>query len=202
MRKRLRRLGKQALEVAESYGEVRSLAQTASGQLSGKERLSFETYLQARWFDRVIHAANRRLSVMTNGRFELERHRGQQTGTGGSQSGLELDVRDTFTGKPRPASTLSGGESFKASLSLALGLSDVVQASAGGVQLDAMFVDEGFGTLDQESLELAVRTLSDLTGSNKLVGIISHVEELQESIGRKIVVEAGRDGSSVRVELE
>ena len=202
MRKRLRRLGKQALEVAESYGEVRSLAQTASGQLSGKERLSFETYLQARWFDRVIHAANRRLSVMTNGRFELERHRGQQTGTGGSQSGLELDVRDTFTGKPRPASTLSGGESFKASLSLALGLSDVVQASAGGVQLDAMFVDEGFGTLDQESLELAVRTLSDLTGSNKLVGIISHVEELQESIGRKIVVEAGHDGSSVRVELE
>lgn len=202
MRKRLRRLGKQALEVEKSYGEVKALAQTAAGQLSGKERLSFETYLQARWFDRVIHAANRRLSVMTNGRFELERHRGQQTGTGGSQSGLELDVRDTFTGKPRPASTLSGGESFKASLSLALGLSDVVQASAGGVQLDAMFVDEGFGTLDQESLELAVRTLSDLTGSNKLVGIISHVEELQESIGRRVVVEAGRDGSSVHVELE
>ncbi|RRF90902.1 MAG: hypothetical protein DUD33_02135 [Coriobacteriaceae bacterium] len=186
-------------EVSESYGEVSALANTALGKLAGKERISFETYLQARWFDRVIAAANRRLDVMTNGRFELERHKGQRVGA--AQSGLDLDVRDTFTGKPRPASTLSGGESFKASLSLALGLSDVVQASAGGVRLDAMFVDEGFGTLDEESLGLAVRTLSDLSGSNKLVGIISHVEELQESIERKIVVESTRNGSRAHIEL-
>ncbi|MGN0075812.1 MAG: AAA family ATPase [Parafannyhessea sp.] len=197
--KRLRDLESRYGEVSATYGEVSALAYTAAGKLSGKERLSFETYLQARWFDRVIAAANRRLDVMTNGRFELERHKGQRTGS--AQSGLDLDVRDTFTGKPRPASTLSGGESFKASLSLALGLSDVVQASAGGVRLDAMFVDEGFGTLDEESLGLAVRTLSDLSGSNKLVGIISHVEELQESIDRKIVVESTRNGSHAHIEL-
>lgn len=197
--RRLEELEARYGEVSESYGEVSALAYTAAGKLAGKERLSFETYLQARWFDRVIDAANRRLDVMTNGRFELERHKGQRIGA--AQSGLELDVRDTFTGKPRPASTLSGGESFKASLSLALGLSDVVQASAGGVRLDAMFVDEGFGTLDEESLGLAVRTLSELSGSNKLVGIISHVEELKESIDSKIVVESSRDGSHAHIEL-
>ncbi len=197
--KRLEGLEASYGKASKSYEAVSSLAYTALGKLAGKERISFETYLQARWFDRVIAAANRRLDVMTNGRFELERHKGQQTGN--AQSGLDLDVRDTFTGKPRPASTLSGGESFKASLSLALGLSDVVQASAGGVRLDAMFVDEGFGTLDEESLGLAVRTLSELSGSNKLVGIISHVEELQESIDRKIVVESTRDGSHAHIEL-
>lgn len=197
--RRLEELDARYGEVSETYGEVSALAYTAAGRLAGKERLSFETYLQARWFDRVIDAANRRLDVMTNGRFELERHKGQRVGA--AQSGLDLDVRDTFTGKPRPASTLSGGESFKASLSLALGLSDVVQASAGGVRLDAMFVDEGFGTLDEESLGLAVRTLSELSGSNKLVGIISHVEELKESIDSKIVVESTRDGSHAHIEL-
>ncbi len=194
----LEALGERARKITDQYGEIETLAKTATGQLSGKERLSFETYLQARWFDRVIAAANGRFSVMTNGRFELERQKGQRSGS--AQSGLGLDVRDTFTGKPRPASSLSGGESFKASLALALGLSDVVQAAAGGIQLDAMFVDEGFGTLDEESLALAVRTLTELSGPDKLVGIISHVEELRSSIDRKIVVEAGREGSKVRIE--
>ncbi len=166
----------------------------------GKERITFETYLQARWFDRVLAAANRRLLVMTDGRYELVRHSGQRSGSGAAQSGLDLDVRDSFTGRPRAASSLSGGESFKASLALALGLSDVVQANAGGIELDTMFVDEGFGTLDEESLQLALRTLTELSGSNKLVGIISHVDELRTSIDRKIVVEAGRTGSTLHIE--
>lgn len=200
VQERLKELGSRGAELGRQYGEVSALALTATGRLAGKERLSFETYLQTRWFDRVITAANRRLTVMSNGRYELVRHRGQRGGAG--QSGLDLDVLDSYTGKPRAASSLSGGESFKASLSLALGLSDVVQAHAGGIELDAMFVDEGFGTLDEESLGLAIRTLSELSGSDKLVGIISHVEELRESIDCKIVVEAGRNGSTVRLETD
>lgn len=107
---------------------------------------------------------------------------------------------DSFTGKPRAASSLSGGESFKASLSLALGLSDIVQAHAGGIKLDTIFVDEGFDSLDEESLNLAVRTLHEMTGSHKLVGIISHIDELKHNIERKIVVERGRAGSTLHLE--
>ena len=177
-----------------------ALARTATGRLAGKQRLSFETYLQARWFDRVLAAANRRLSAMTENRYELVRHKGERRGGGAAQTGLDLDVLDSFTGKPRDASSLSGGESFKASLALALGLSDVVQAHAGGIELDTMFVDEGFGSLDQESLALTVRVLTGAENSNKLVGIISHVDELRASIDHKIVVERGRSGSTLRIE--
>ena len=198
--RQLEELGDRAATVNARFGELDSLAKTAGGTLVGKERITFETYLQARWFDRVRAAANRRLLVMTDGRYELVRHSGQRSGSGAAQSGLDLDVRDSFTGRPRAASSLSGGESFKASLALALGLSDVVQANAGGIELDTMFVDEGFGTLDEESLQLALRTLTELSGSNKLVGIISHVDELRTSIDRKIVVEAGRTGSTLRIE--
>lgn len=198
--RQLEELGDRAATVNARFGELDSLAKTAGGTLVGKERITFETYLQARWFDRVLAAANRRLLVMTDGRYELVRHSGQRSGSGAAQSGLDLDVRDSFTGRPRAASSLSGGESFKASLALALGLSDVVQANAGGIELDTMFVDEGFGTLDEESLQLALRTLTELSGSNKLVGIISHVDELRTSIDRKIVVEAGRTGSTLRIE--
>jgi DNA repair protein SbcC/Rad50 len=196
----LEKLGKSASELASRFGELDSLAKTANGNLVGKARISFETYLQARWFDRVLAAANRRLLVMTDGRYELVRHDGARDGGGAAQTGLDLDVRDSFTGRPRAASSLSGGESFKASLALALGLSDVVQAHAGGIELDTMFVDEGFGTLDEESLQLALRTLSELSGSNKLVGIISHVEELRTSIDRKIVVTSTRTGSTLHLE--
>ena len=191
---------REGASIAERYGEVATLAYTANGRLRGKERMSFETYLQARWFDRVLVAANRRLLAMTEGRYELVRHKGLRDGGGTAQTGLDLDVQDSFTGKPRAASSLSGGESFKASLALALGLSDVVQAHAGGIRLDTMFVDEGFGSLDEESLGLAIRTLTELSGGDKLVGIISHVDELRESIDRKIVVERGRAGSSLRIE--
>ena len=186
-------------EVLAAYGEAAALADTANGNLRGHERVTFETYLQALYFDRVLAAANRRLSAMSSGRYELVRRRSATNLRG--KTGLDLDVRDNYTGKERDAASLSGGESFKASLSLALGLSDVVQARAGGVRLDTMFIDEGFGTLDQESLQLAVKALADLSGSGKLVGVISHVDELKESVERKIVVERTRTGSHIHLDM-
>ncbi|MDO4591055.1 MAG: SbcC/MukB-like Walker B domain-containing protein [Slackia sp.] len=174
------------------------MADTANGRLSGKDKISFETYIQSMYFDRMIEAANRRLGVMTNGRYELTRRRDALSKTG--QSGLDLDVVDNYTGKARDAASLSGGESFKAALALALGLSDTVQSHAGGIQLDTMFIDEGFGSLDQESLRLALKALTELSGGGKLIGIISHVEELKDSIDAKIIVERGCEGSTLRIE--
>jgi len=195
---KLRDLHLQVEDIEKRYGELASLSFTANGQLSGRERVSFETYIQTMYFDRVLLAANKRLKVMANGRYELMRRSEATTMRG--RVGLDIDVFDWSSGKARDAASLSGGESFKASLALALGLSDVVQAHAGGIRLDAMFIDEGFGSLDQESLQLAIRTLTELTGGGKLVGIISHVEELKESIDRKIVVEHAGRGSTLRVE--
>lgn len=193
-------LGDEARNLAGRLAEMDVLSRTANGQLSGKKRVSFETYLQTRWLDRVLAAANQRLSIMTDNRYELVRRDLSAETVGAGQTGLDLDVLDAFTGKARDASSLSGGESFKASLALALGLSDVVQAHAGGIELDTMFVDEGFGTLDEESLALTVRTLTGPENGNKLVGIISHVELLRQSIEHKIVVERGRAGSTLHVE--
>lgn len=181
-----------------AYAEIAPVAFTAAGTLAGHDRITFETYVQTLYFDRMIRAANRRLSVMTTGRYELVRR--TKAISRSEKSGLDLDVIDHYTGKERDASSLSGGEAFKASLALALGLSDVVQAHAGGIQLDTMFIDEGFGSLDTESLGLAIKTLTELTGSGKLVGIISHVDELKESIDRKIVVSRSRTGSTLKVE--
>lgn len=194
----LMRASRHSTDIETRYGEIRSLADTASGKLSGKARLSFETYVQSIYFDRVITAANKRLAVITNGRFELMRQTEAASHVG--QTGLDLEVLDNYTGKVRDASSLSGGESFEASLSLALGLSDTVQAHAGGIRLDTMFIDEGFGSLDQETLQAAIRMLTTLTGDDKLVGIISHVEDLKASIDRKIIVSRGRNGSSLRIE--
>ena len=191
-------IGAKLAEDEEWYRELDALARTACGHLTGKDRLSFETYVQTMYFDQVLDAANLRLLSMSSGRYELVRRK--ETAGGSAQTGLDLDVFDNASGKSRDARSLSGGESFMASLSLALGLSDVVQQHAGGIQLDTMFIDEGFGTLDQESLQLAIRTLVEQSGPNKLVGIISHVEELKESIDRKIVVTRGRCGSTLRVE--
>ena len=136
---------------------------------------------------------------MSDGQYELIRR--QEASSNASQSGLDLDVIDHYNGSERDVRTLSGGESFKASLSLALGLADEIQSSAGGISLDTMFVDEGFGTLDEESLRQAIRTLTELGRGNRLVGIISHVPELKEKIDRQIVVtKEPAGGSSVRIE--
>lgn len=146
------------------------------------------------YFDRIIERANTRLVVMTDGQYELKRRAKAENNR--SQSGLELDVIDHYNGSERSVKTLSGGESFKASLALALGLSDEIQSYAGGIRLDTMFVDEGFGSLDETSLQQAVRALAGLTEGNRLVGIISHVAELKERIDKQIVVTKEKTGGS------
>ncbi len=173
---------------------VRSLSNTANGNLSGKEKIMLETYVQMAFFDRIISRANTRFMIMSGGQYELKRCRTADNNR--SQSGLELDVIDHYNGTERSIRTLSGGESFKASLSLALGLSDEIQASAGGIRMDTMFVDEGFGSLDEDSLQQAMKALTGLAESNRLVGIISHVSELKERIDRQIVVTKERSGGS------
>ena len=173
---------------------MKALSDTASGNTAGKTKIMLETYVQTTYFDRIIRKANERLRAMSGGQYELERRR--ETSNKQSQFGLELDVIDHYNGSRRDVRTLSGGESFKASLSLALGLADEVQSSAGGVHLDTMFVDEGFGSLDEESLAQAYNTLQELTGSHRLVGIISHVAELKHLIEKQIVVTKDRDGGS------
>ncbi|MDE7083750.1 MAG: SMC family ATPase, partial [Clostridia bacterium] len=158
------------------------------------EKIMLETFVQAAYFDRVIVRANRRLVVRTNNQYELKRR--SEAENNRSQSGLELDVIDHYNGTSRSVKTLSGGESFKASLALSLGLSEEIQASAGGIKLDTMFVDEGFGSLDGVSLSQAIRALGDLSEGNRLVGIISHVAELKDKIERQIVVKKNASGGS------
>ena len=176
------------------YLMLSSLSKTANGELPEHQKLAFEQYVQAAYFQKVIQEANQRMSRMTNGRFELLRKEIPEDNR--SQSGLELDVMDYYTGKLRSVRSLSGGESFKASLSLALGLSDVIQSYAGGVQIDTMFIDEGFGTLDSESLDQAISALAALTTGDRLVGIISHVPELKEKIDKKITIRKSVTGST------
>jgi len=177
--------------------DLKTISDTANGKLTGKIKITFETYLQAAYFNRVLYAANQRFAAMTGERYLLYRRR--EGGSLQGPGGLELDVLDHYTGKVRDVRSLSGGESFKASLSLALGLADVVQQHSGGIQIDTMFIDEGFGSLDTESLDMAIKTLQNLTGSNKMVGIISHVGELKERIDQQIVVKQGKQGSFVTV---
>ena len=182
------------------YIQLRALSNTANGALPSQEKIMLETYVQMRCFDRILLRANQRLLAMTAGRYELRRR--ATAGDNRSQSGLELDVLDHFNGAPRSVKTLSGGESFLASLSLALGLSEEIQASAGGVRLDSMFIDEGFGSLDEEALRQALRVLSSLGEGDKLVGVISHVGELKQTIDRQIAVtRTPRGDSTARVIL-
>ena len=179
---------------------VGGLADTAAGKLSGKEKVALETFVQMHYFDRIIRRANRRFLIMSGGQYELRRQ--QSASNFRSQSGLELCVVDHYNGTERSVCTLSGGESFMASLSLALGLSEEIQSSAGGIRLDTMFVDEGFGSLDEETLQQAMRALQSLTESNRLVGIISHVGALKNQIEKQILVtKQPAGGSHARIQV-
>jgi exonuclease SbcC len=171
------------------YAALKSLSETANG------KLDFETYAQTAYFERVLRAANLRLKMMSQNRYMLLRR--EESRDGRKRTGLEIEVADSFTGKSRSANSLSGGESFMASLSLALGLSDVVQQTAGGIHLEAMFIDEGFGSLDAEVLELSVRTLSEMAGGKRIIGIIPHVAELRERIDKQVRVEKTISGSKI-----
>lgn len=169
-----------------------------SGKVFNQAKITFEQYIQAAGFDAILVAANRRLLPMSDGQYELFRKTDNRDKA--HKSFLDLEVQDNFTGHRRPVGNLSGGESFKASLSLALGLSDTVSSHFGGVQMDALFVDEGFGTLDRKSMEQAMDILIQLSGKNKLVGIISHREELLESIPQQIRVTKTKSGSRIEID--
>ena len=181
------------MEMEKEYAMKSVLSKTANGDLEGKEKIMLETYVLMEYFDRIIAKANTRFMSLSGGQYELKRR--ETAANNRSQSGLELNVIDHYNGSERKVESLSGGEQFKASLSLALGLSDEIQSSAGGIRLDTMFVDEGFGSLDEESLRLAMNTLGNLTEGNRLIGIISHVPALKQ-IDRQILVKKDRFGGS------
>ena len=175
----------------------KDLSDTANGNIVGQNKLEFEQFVQASYFDRVIESANQRFSYMTDHRFQLMRK--DEATRISDKLGLEIEVLDYYTGKKRDIKSLSGGESFKAALSLALGMSDTIQMYSGGVVVDAMFIDEGFGSLDATSLDAAMNAIMMISEGNKMIGIISHVAELQSRIDKKIVVKKSNVGSSVSV---
>ena len=176
------------------YVWIKNLSDTANGNLNGKAKIELETYIQMSYFDRILRRANVRLMTMSSGQYELKRQ--EQSENRKEKAGLDLNVIDHYNGTERSVKTLSGGETFQASLSLALGLSDE--------RLDSMFVDEGFGSLDEEALSQAVKALSGLADGHRMVGIISHVAELKERIENKIIVTkqcSGKGvGSSIRIQ--
>lgn len=177
---------------------VEDLSKIANGTVYGKRRIEFEQFVQASYFDMVIIEANKRLLKMTDNRFLLVRKESSERVS--DKIGLELEVIDNYNGKRRDVKSLSGGEAFKAALSLALGLSDVIQSYSGGIVVDTMFIDEGFGSLDTESREQAINTLNQLTDNHKLIGIISHVTELKERIDKKVIVTKSTEGSKITIE--
>lgn len=195
----IKKVSEKLLLTENKFEWLNELSNTANGRIKEKEKIDLETYIQMSYFDRILRRANQRFMIMSGGQFEFVRRATPSDNR--SKSGLELDVIDHYDGSRRSVKSLSGGESFEASLSLALGLSDEIQSSAGGIQLDCMFVDEGFGTLSDEPLTKTINALLSLTEGNKLVGIISHVDSLAERIENKIVVTKEHSGgSTVRIE--
>lgn len=185
---------KDLAKVETEWKWVKALSDTANGKVTGKDKILLEIFVQMNYFDRILAHANMRFMEMTSGQYELERVKVADNIR--SQSGLDLNVIDHYNGTIRSVKSLSGGESFKASLALALGLSDEIQSRTGGVQIDTLFVDEGFGSLDEESLNQSMKALMGLTEGNRLVGIISHVGELQNRIDKKIVVKKDKANGS------
>lgn len=185
---------KKAENIREEYGIVKDLDDLANGNNS--RRLVFEQYVLAGYFENILKAANIRLSNMTDGRYELLR--AGRVSDGRKKDNLEIEVMDYYTGRKRSVKTLSGGETFKASLAMALGMSDCIQAENGGMEVETLFIDEGFGALDEESLEQACETLQTLAGKNRMVGVISHVAQLRERIEHQIIVEKKNNGSFVK----
>lgn len=185
---------KELISAEKEYASIKALSDTANGTIQGKDKIMLEAYIQINYFDRIIARANTRLMIMTAGQYDLVRRKDALTKQG--QSGLDLDVIDHYNGSVRSVKSLSGGESFKASLALALGLADEIQTSAGGIKLDTMFVDEGFGSLDEESLTQAMKALNSLASGDRLVGIISHVGELKQQIDKQIIVTKDKSGGS------
>ncbi len=192
--KEIRTKSQQIDKLSREYGYIKELENIASG--NNAKKLVFEQYVLAGYFEEILNAANIRFRKMTSGRYEM--HRAREVGDGRIKDNLEIQVMDYYTGRHRSVRTLSGGESFKASLSLALGLSDVIQAMSGGIRVEALFIDEGFGALDSESLDQACETLLSLVESDRLIGIISHVPELRERIHKQIVIDKMGSGSVLK----
>lgn len=194
---RIKNVSEKTTKLEKEVMVYKDLSDTANGMISGKSKLEFEQYVQASYFDRVLVLANKRFLYMTDERYELFRK--EEALKLSDKLGLEIEVMDYYTGKRRDVKSLSGGESFKASLALALGMSDVIQEFAGGVVVDAMFIDEGFGSLDDESLEQAMNAIMMISDGDKIIGIISHVNELKQRIDKKIVVRKSSSGSRVEI---
>ena len=194
VKERLAEIDGKSEDVRRNYETVGVLAEVANGQNPG--RVSFQRWVLGVYLDEVLVTASRRLYAMSKGRYQLERQR--EVAHRGRASGLDLAVFDEFSGTSRPAVTLSGGESFLAALALALGLAETIQEYAAGTPLETIFVDEGFGALDADALELAVDALMDLQSSGRLVGVISHVGELKQVIPARLEVRGGSTGSSTR----
>ena len=190
----------QEIEKRKEYEVLSNLSKTANGTLSGSVKLDFETYVQRTYFRQIIQAANRRLARMTSNEFILQCREIQDLSSQG-QAGLDLDVYDLVTDSVRDVKSLSGGESFMAALSMALGLADIIQNTAGAVSLETMFVDEGFGSLDDASRDRAIQILKELAGEKGLVGIISHVNELKEQIDWKLNITKTEHGSQAKWEI-